>query len=242
MTEKRSRSLNRSLNDKWNDTSESMSFAFIVEHDKKKGRSRDKSRDRLGLKIHERSRDKSKDHILRDASRDKLLDKPRNKLGEKGPQDQRKLSKQNTYIFQKDRNVKVPDKKQEADAISRLNKSIENQDYSRVIDDISPVQEDAEEDEEEEHYAEICEYIISKKASRGKTERKNCDKQRRFYDKENGHHGSGSSFEDENNLSFTLLKKDIGGYYVKIPGFEVPRSDIDNCVYNDTNRTYDSSC
>ncbi|XP_066943245.1 uncharacterized protein [Macrobrachium rosenbergii] len=240
VTEKRSRSLSRHLNDNWVDSTETMSFAFLAEHDKKKGRGREKSRDRL--RINDRARDKSRENILRDKSRERHRENPQqNKLSGKG-QDQRKLSKQNTYIFQKDLIVKVPDKKQEADAISRLNKSIENLDYSRVIDDISPVHGE----DDDEHYAEICEYIISKKESSSSKPDSYQERQRRSYDKENGIKENGilglGSFDDDKNLSFTLLKKDIGGYYVKLPGFEDPRTDIDSGVYSDRERTYDSSC
>ncbi|KAG7162270.1 uncharacterized protein LOC121874050 [Homarus americanus] len=268
VTEKRSKSLCRTVSEQ----PRPVSFALLTDHDRKKVRGRDKSRDRLaGLRIGDRSREKSKENILRNRSRDRLLvdrnkdwfldrnkekhldktkdkledngkdrlqGKSSNKLSEKGQQDQRKLSKQNTYIFQNGRSTKVQEKKQEADAISRLNKSIENLDYSRVVDDISPVQED---EDGEEHYAEICEYFMNKNGVSSKKDNNKREKRKSTGDRDHNVHDPQCSDHD-NNLSFTLLKKDIGGYYVKIPGFEVPRADFEPGTNSDPNRSYDSLC
>ncbi|XP_071532597.1 uncharacterized protein [Panulirus ornatus] len=270
VTEKRSKSLSRSVSDKFLEHPRPVSFALLTDHDRKKARGRNKSRDRLvGLRVGDRTRDKSKENRLRDRSKDnlwerskenlqdkgkdkqpyenkdKLQDKSKDKLegksssklGEKS-QDQRKLSKQNTYIFQNGRSTKIQGRKQEADAVRRLNKSIENLNYSRVVDDISPVRE--EEEDGDEHYAEICEYMFGKRGESNKDNNKR-EKRKSASDTENGIHYHQTN-DDENNLCFTLLKKDIGGYYVKIPGFEVPKGDFDPGTSNDHNKSYDSLC
>lgn len=244
VTEKRSRSLSRSLSDKFIEQQpRPAGFAFLADIEKKKSRGREKSRDRLDVRIRDKTRDKSRDNILRSRSKEKLLDHSPNKLNTKG-QDQRKLSKQNTYIFQNGRSTRVQEKKQEADAVRRLNRSIENLDYSRVADDISPVHEEEEDEEGEEHYTEICEYILNKNSSHRHLKNERPGRQRSFGDKENGNRQRTKGSDDvENNLSFTLLKKDIGGYYVKIPGFEVPRDDQDHGISPDPiSKGSDSLC
>ncbi|XP_042879045.1 uncharacterized protein LOC122257675 [Penaeus japonicus] len=236
VTEKRSRSLSRSLSDKFVEQQpRPAGFAFLADVEKRKNRGREKSRDRLAVRTGERTRDKSRDNILRSRSKEKLLDHSPSKINCKG-QDQRKLSKQNTYIFQNGRSPRTQQKKQEADAVRRLNRSIENLDYSRVADDISPVHEEEEEDEEA-HYTEICEHILSRKSPL-KNERPG---RQRSADKENGTRRT-TGHDGENSLSFTLLKKDIGGYYVKIPGFEVPRDELDQGFSPDTSKACDSLC
>lgn len=251
MTEKRSKSLSRLMSDKSLDpsTTRSADLSLLTDHDRKKVRGRARSRDRLaGLRVNE----KTKENILRDRSKDKpqgrdkakqqvkekdkLQGKPSRKLYEKG-QDQRKLSKQNTYIFQNGRPTKVQEKRQEEDAVTRLNKSIENLDYSRVVDDISPVHED-------DHYTEICENFLNKNGGPSKLESNNkCEKRKSAGDRELGSHDlHQTTNDDDNNLSFTLLKKDIGRYYIKIPGFEVPKGDFDTSTNSDHNKSYDSLC
>lgn len=268
MTEKRSKSLSRSVSDKFLEHPRPSGFALLTDHDRKKARGRNKSRDRLvGLRIGDRTRDKSKENRLRDRSKDNPWDRNKEKLQDKNKskqdenkdklqnkskeklegksssklseksQDQRKLSKQNTYIFQNGRSTKVQDKRQEADAVRRLNKSIENLNYSRVVDDISPVRE---EEDGDEHYTEICENIFSKNGESSKDNNKR-EKRKSASDTENGIQDQQSN-DDENNLCFTLLKKDIGGYYVKIPGFEVPKDDFEPGTSNDQNKSYDSLC
>ncbi|XP_037777102.1 uncharacterized protein LOC119574097, partial [Penaeus monodon] len=78
------------------------------------------------------------------------------------------LSKQNTYVLQNGRGgSKHPERRAESDlggykssSINNSinsNRSVENLEYSRVADDISPIPE-TEEDVSESHYAEICDY------------------------------------------------------------------------------------
>ncbi|XP_069981992.1 GRB2-associated and regulator of MAPK protein 2 [Penaeus vannamei] len=236
VTEKRSRSLSRSLSDKFVEQPRPAGFAFLADVEKRKNRGREKSRDRLAVRLGERARDKSRDNILRSRSKETLLDHSPSKINCKG-QDQRKLSKQNTYIFQNGRSPRTQQKKQEADAVRRLNRSIENLDYSRVADDISPVHEAEEGEDEEAHYTEICEYILNRKSPL-KNERPG---RQRSADKENGTRRAAGR-APENNLSFTLLKKDIGGYYVKIPGFEVPKEELDQGLSPDPSKGGDSLC
>ncbi|KAK8727871.1 hypothetical protein OTU49_009492 [Cherax quadricarinatus] len=272
VTEKRSKSLSRS--DKFLEQPRPGSFALLIDHDRKKVRGRDKSRERLaGLRIRDTTPDKSKENIfrntslerlperikvrLRDKSKDKQqerikvklhgihevkldrsADKPQDRSANKvnkEDQDQRKVSKQNTYIFQNGRSTKVQEKQQEADAVSRLDKSLESLDYSRVVDDISPVRGG---EDEEQHYAEICEHISKKSGVSGKKDVHKCEKRKSIGDRDSFAHDPQSS----DNLCFTLLKKDIGGYYVKIPGFEVPKDDFEPGTHSDQNRSYDSLC
>lgn len=257
---KRSKSMSRSVCERLLDQPRTASFALLTDHGRRKlNGSRDKSVDRLaGFFLADRGRDKSKENFLRDRSkeklrdRDKLKERPKdkhqerekfdrpNKLSEKG-QDTRKLSKQNTYIFQKGRPCKMRDRRQEADAVNRLNKSIENLDYSRVADDISPLPENVE---EEDHYAEICDYIIGGKGGSGTRENNKREKRKSTGDRESSGHGRQLRGDDA-NLTFTLLKKDIGGYYVKIPGFEIPKGDCDYDPGVNTaslGKNYDSLC
>lgn len=251
--------MSRSVCERLLDQPRTASFALLTDHGRRKlNGSRDKSMDRLaGFFLADRGRDKSKENLLRDRSkeklrdRDKLKERPKdkhqerekfdrpNKLSDKG-QDTRKLSKQNTYIFQKGRPCKMRDRRQEADAVNRLNKSIENLDYSRVADDISPLHENVE---EEDHYAEICDYIIGGKGGPGPRENNKREKRKSTGDRDTSSHGRQLRGDDA-NLTFTLLKKDIGGYYVKIPGFEIPKGDFDydSGVNTSQGKNYDSLC
>lgn len=277
VTERRSKSMSRSVCDRLLDHPRPVSFALLTDHGKKRmSRGREKSRDRLaGFILGDRIRDKPKENHPRDRSIEKLLRHSRSKeklfdrhrdrqhdpdeklqgkstnnsnnnsskMDEKG-NDQRKLSKQNTYIFQNGRSTKVKERRQEADAVKRLNRSIENLDYSRVVDDISPLRE--AEEGEDNHYAEICDYINDKKDTeggggfRGSSSNHAREKRKSTGDREmNGFH---DPHHLDNNLSFTLLKKDIGGYYVKIPGFDLPKIDLDHNGHSEHNRSYDSLC
>ncbi|XP_069195356.1 uncharacterized protein [Procambarus clarkii] len=276
VTERRSKSVSRSISDTFLQHPRHLNFAFLADHDRKKVRGRDKSRDRLaGLRVLDKTRDNSKENLLRASSRDRLTERSRSRLQDKCKQlvrekdkqqdkttdklqekcpskvngkthDQRKLSKQNTYIFQNLRSSKAQEKRQEADAVRRLNKSIENLDYSRVVDDISPLQgggdddDEEEEEEEEQHYAEICD-IINKSGVTGMQDGNKREKRKSIGDREHSIHDLQPSDAD-NNLCFTLLKKDIGGYYVSIPGFEVPKEDFDPAAVDDEDRSYDSLC
>ncbi|KAG0715480.1 Craniofacial development protein 2 [Chionoecetes opilio] len=256
---KRSKSMSRSVCDRLLDQPRTASFALLTDHGRRKlNGSRDKSMERLaGFFLADRTRDMSKENFLRDRSKEKMRDRDRlkerpkdkhhdrekfdgpNKLSEKG-QDTRKLSKQNTYIFQKGRPSKMRDRRQEADAVNRLNKSIENLDYSRVADDISPVHETVEEDN---HYTEICDHIISNKGGPESREYNKREKRKSIGDRESSSHARQLRGDDA-NLTFTLLKKDIGGYYVKIPGFEIPKGDcdLDPIVNTNHGKSYDSLC
>ncbi|KAK3853245.1 hypothetical protein Pcinc_040199 [Petrolisthes cinctipes] len=281
VTERRSKSMSRSVCDRLLDHPHTrpVTFALLTDHGKKRmSRGREKSRDRLaGFILGDRIRDKPKENLPRDRSIEKLLlrhsrskeklfdrykdrqheeklqgKSANNKMDEKG-NDQRKLSKQNTYIFQNGRSTKVKERRQEADAVKRLNRSIENLDYSRVVDDISPLRE--AEEGEDNHYAEICDYINDKKKKKEeevvveglRVISHAREKRKSTGDRENGLHDSHpfsgeDNHHNDNNLSFTLLKKDIGGYYVKIPGFDLPKIDLEQNGNSDHNRSYDSLC
>ncbi|CAL4099168.1 unnamed protein product, partial [Meganyctiphanes norvegica] len=107
--------------------SRQLNLDIINDNERRKVRSRDKSRDKLNLDIISdierrkvRSRDKSCDKLLekkekirtRDKSVDNFQYKSGDKLNEKG-KESRKVTKQNTYIFQNGRTTKVPEKKME---------------------------------------------------------------------------------------------------------------------------------
>lgn len=188
VTEKRSRSLTRSLSDKFVEPMASvrpLSLSFLsVDNDKKKGRSRDRSRD---SRQSEPGRDKSREQRFREfRSREKSVEKTKFKYhdysnsfsgfpiaehsleAKKKSSDHRKISKQNTYVLQNGRGgSKHPERRAESDlggykssSINNSinsNRSVENLEYSRVADDISPIPE-TEEDVSESHYAEICDY------------------------------------------------------------------------------------
>ena len=76
--------------------------------------------------------------------------------------DLRKISKQNTYVLQNGKTAKQTEKKPESESSSFISiRSMDNMDYSRVVDDISPISERRE--EVEDHYAEICPHTLRNK-------------------------------------------------------------------------------
>lgn len=177
VTEKRSRSLTRSLSDKFVEPLANvrpLSLSFLGDLDKRKNREREKSRDsRPPQIIKEKAKDKSRDHRFREfRSREKSVEKTKFKYHDRSGSfsgfplkdqghpkkngDLRKVSKQNTYVLQNGKSSKSQDKKNEIEESIISNKSMENMDYSRVIDDISPIPESG--DEVENHYAEICDH------------------------------------------------------------------------------------
>lgn len=181
VTEKRSRSLTRSLSDKFVEPLTSvrpLSLSFLSDHDKKKGRDRDNSRESRSSQTNkEKTRDKSREHRFRDFRiRENSVEKTKftyhdrsnsyngypvkdPSLENKKNSDHRKVSKQNTYVLQNGKSSKHIEKKAESESSFVTTRSIENMDYSRVIDDISPIPENEEEEEEcENHYSEICDY------------------------------------------------------------------------------------
>ncbi|KAK7075722.1 hypothetical protein SK128_009801, partial [Halocaridina rubra] len=175
VTEKRSRSLTRSLSDKFVEPLANvrpLSLSFLGDFDKRKNRERESSRENKPPQVNrDKSKDKSRDHRFREfRSREKSVEKTKFKyhsgsfsgfplkdqLSAKKSSDSRKVSKQNTYVLQNGKNSKQLLKKTESEGSIISNRSMENMDYSRVIDDISPIPESG--DESENHYAEICEY------------------------------------------------------------------------------------
>lgn len=175
MTEKRSRSLTRSLSDKFVEPLTNvrpLSLSFLSDHDKKKSRDRDPSREsRPSQSNRDKSKDKTREHRFRDfRSRENSVEKTKftyhdrsnsyngfpfkdPSLENKKNADHRKISKQNTYVLQNGKSPKHV-KKTESESSFQSTRSVENMDYSRVIDDISPIPEN--EEESESHYAEIC--------------------------------------------------------------------------------------
>nr|XP_045601950.1 uncharacterized protein LOC123760339 [Procambarus clarkii]XP_045602034.1 uncharacterized protein LOC123760339 [Procambarus clarkii]XP_045602108.1 uncharacterized protein LOC123760339 [Procambarus clarkii]XP_045602183.1 uncharacterized protein LOC123760339 [Procambarus clarkii]XP_045602255.1 uncharacterized protein LOC123760339 [Procambarus clarkii] len=180
VTEKRSRSLTRSLSDKFVEPLSGvrpLSLSFLSDHDKKKGRERDQSRESRSSQTNkDKSRDKSKEHRFRDFKlRENSVEKTKftyhdrsnsyngyplkdTSLENKKNSDHRKISKQNTYVLQNGKSSKHVEKKAESESSFVTTRSIENMDYSRVIDDISPIPENEEEEEAENQYSEICDY------------------------------------------------------------------------------------
>lgn len=179
VTEKRSRSLTRSLSDKFVEPLSNirpLSFSFLSDHDKRKGRERDLSREGRPPPT---SKDKSRDFKFKDfRRRENSVEKTKftyhdNSNGynsyplkdsgrEHKKADLRKISKQNTYVLQNGKTAKQPEKKPESESGSFISfRSIENMDYSRVVDDISPISERREEGED--HYAEICPQTLRNK-------------------------------------------------------------------------------
>ncbi|XP_066943247.1 uncharacterized protein [Macrobrachium rosenbergii] len=177
VTEKRSRSLTRSLSDKFVEPLANvrpLSLSFLADPDKKKNREREKSQDGKPPPVFkDKSKDKTRDHKFREfRSRDKQTEKTKFKYHDrsgsfsgfplkdqilaKKNSDGRKVSKQNTYVLQNGKSSKHQEKKGESEGSLISNRSVENMDYSRVIDDISPIPESS--DEGENPYAEICDY------------------------------------------------------------------------------------
>lgn len=175
VTEKRSRSLTRSLSDKFVEPLTNvrpLSLSFLSDHDKKKSRDRDSSREsRPSQSNRDKGKDKTRENRFRDfRSRENSVEKTKftyhdrsnsyngfpfkePNLENKKNGDHRKISKQNTYVLQNGKSPKHV-KKTESESSFPSTRSVENMDYSRVIDDISPIPEN--EEENESHYAEIC--------------------------------------------------------------------------------------
>ena len=179
VTEKRSRSLTRSLSDKFVEPLSNirpLSLSFLSDHDKRKGRERDLSRERRPPTT---SKDKSRDFKFKDfRRRENSVEKTKftyhdNSNGynsyplkdsgrEHKKSDLRKISKQNTYVLQNGKTAKQTEKKPESESSSFISiRSMDNMDYSRVVDDISPISERRE--EVEDHYAEICPHTLRNK-------------------------------------------------------------------------------
>lgn len=222
----------------------------------KDGRSRDKSKDsKLRLRVREKSRDRltirngsgdaNSFDILREKS--KVQENVIETSGKFSKQDgkvaeTRKLSKQNTYIFQNGRNAKYQDKKKESEDIPppvpqhslsyRLRQSVDNQEYSTVLDDLTLLQQNRviEEEEDECQYAEICDNIYSTTVRSSSSDQ---DSSSSSYNRRHGHNtrlgrftsshnwsfGTGTSSSDDNQYSFTLLRQDVGQSYGRFAGF-----------------------
>lgn len=179
MTEKRSRSLTRSLSDKFVEPLSNirpLSLSFLSDHDKRKGRERDHSRERRPPPTNkEKTRElRFKDFRRRENSVEKtkftyhdnfsgINSLPlKDSCRDHKKVDLRKISKQNTYVLQNGKAAKQTEKKPESESSSFISvRSIENMDYSRVVDDISPISERVEEGES--HYTEICPQTLRKK-------------------------------------------------------------------------------
>ncbi|XP_050718557.1 uncharacterized protein LOC126999750 [Eriocheir sinensis] len=179
VTEKRSRSLTRSLSDKFVEPLSNirpLSLSFLSDHDKRKGRERDHSREGRPPPT---NKDKSRELRFKDfRRRENSVEKTKftyhdnfsginsfplkDSCREHKKGDLRKISKQNTYVLQNGKAAKQTEKKAESESSSFISvRSIENMDYSRVVDDISPISERVEEGES--HYTEICPQTLRKK-------------------------------------------------------------------------------
>ncbi|KAF2355406.1 CABIT domain [Trinorchestia longiramus] len=236
-----------------------------------KSRTRDKSRDerirdkskdsKLRLRIREKSRDRltirngsdaTSFDILREKSnvQESVLEKF-SKVNKSEGKEPRKVSKQNTYIFQNVRNTKFQEKKKESEDIPppvpehslsyRLRQSVDNQDYSTVLDDVSRLQRPKiiEEDEDECQYAEICDNIYSTTVISSSSDQDSSTSSYnhrvnrtgrgdRLSSSHNWSFGTGgTSSSDDNHYSFTLLRQDVGQSYTRLAGFSagdiVPR-------------------
>lgn len=173
--------MTRSLSDKFVEPLSNirpLSLSFLSDHDKKKGRERDHS---LEGRPPPTSKDKGRELRFKDfRRRENSVEKTKftyhdNSGGinsyplkescrERKKVDLRKISKQNTYVLQNGKTTKQAEKKPESESSSFISvRSIENMDYSRVIDDISPISERVEEGED--HYTEICPQTLKKKNS-----------------------------------------------------------------------------
>lgn len=122
-----------------------------------------------------RSKDsRSRDSRLKTRVKDKIQDLTRNrqyvvngefiairvddKLNGKKGFDNRKVSKQNTYIFQNDKVIK-PDKKplsSDVDETTIANVIKSQDEYATVLDDVSQVKKETTYEQPETQYAEIC--------------------------------------------------------------------------------------
>lgn len=179
--------MTRSLSDKFVEPFTNvrpLSLSFLSDHDRRKVRERDHSREgRLPPTNKDRNREfKFRDFRRRENSVEKtkftyhdrsssLNNYPIKDSGleNKKNADIRKISKQNTYVLQNGKNSKQVEKKTESESSSFLSTaSVENMDYSRVVDDISPIPE--KEEEGESHYAEICDFARRHGASSSRFE------------------------------------------------------------------------
>lgn len=171
--------MTRSLSDKFVEPLSNirpLSLSFLSDHDKRKGRERDHSRERRPPPT---NKDKSRELRFIDfRRRENSVEKTKftyhdnfsginsyplkDSCREHKKVDLRKISKQNTYVLQNGKAAKQNDKKPESESSSFISvRSIENMDYSRVVDDISPISERVEEGES--HYTEICPQTLRKK-------------------------------------------------------------------------------
>ena len=225
----------------------------------KDGRYRDKSKEsKLRLKVRERSKErssfdatKSSSLVVRGFIETKNSTKNNVEKGKSTGDNFRKVSKQNTYIFQNGRNYKYSkqvnsdtNNKEDLDTTSppvpqhslsyRLQQSLDNQDYSLVLDDIRETykargiiskEQLVKEDEEESQYAEICETILpsnssaptdpdlmqsTSSSSNSRHSERNSRKDK--FLSSNWSFGSGLSIGSEDSShqhSFTLLRQDV---------------------------------
>ena len=205
-----------------------------------KSRARDKSRDERPKDI--KSRDKSREpkarnkfaekglDLLRersgsgDGSGDIILIRPGEKTSQFKAHDNRKLAKQNTYIFQNGHKTKQQiENKAATTEKTKPTKSVENLDYSRVADDISARHYNRL--HSEETYAEICTYSAPSSKSTDPasfsdvkyTGSKAVGKQKPL----NNSNYDSIHNDYHSNSNFTLLKKDLGKFYVKIAGLSI---------------------
>lgn len=181
VTEKRSRSLTRTLSNKFVEplsNIRSLSLSFLSDYDKKKRREQDHSQERRSSPT---NKEKSREFRFKDLRRkENSLEKTKftyhdhcsginsfqfkDSCREFKKVDLRKISKQNTYVLQNSKTAKQTEKKPESESSNFLSvRSVENMDYSRVIDDISPISVRVEEGEN--HYTEICPQNLRKKGS-----------------------------------------------------------------------------
>ena len=206
------------------------------------GRLRDKSKEsKLRLRIREKSKDRlvvndtSSFDILREKSSNQdSIDIKKEKSCDKS--DNRKLSKQNTYIFQncrkfQEKNQDLPPPVPEHSLSYRLKQSIDSQDYSTVLDDIRSPRVLPETPEEECQYAEICDTFYSTTVISSSSEqdsRNSSFNHRRFgrpsrrdgfissSTNQNWSFGTGtSSSSEDNHYSFTLLRQDLGHSFIR---------------------------
>lgn len=171
--------MTRSLSDKFVEPLSNirpLSLSFLSDHDKRKGRERDHSREGRPPPT---NKDKGRDFKFKDfRRRENSVEKTKftyhdNSSGynsyplkdsgrEHKKADLRKISKQNTYVLQNGKPAKQTEKKPESESSSFISlRSMDNMDYSRVVDDISPISERGEEGED--HYAEICPQTLRNK-------------------------------------------------------------------------------
>ena len=179
MTEQRSRSLTRSLSDKFVEPlTRPLNLSFLADIDRRKSATRDRSKENTRKESSRWIKNIKDKEIGQYTISDKSFYRRR--------QENNKIpSRQNTYILQVPRiqrslpeepednnsyNYTDDDSDDDNGLYHRLSKSVDDIDYCRVLDDISPIPEKSEDDdddnykenreiEEEDHYAEICEVI-----------------------------------------------------------------------------------